>query len=63
MSKLIQCPSCEVEFPLEDVIQLQNVHQLLNAVARYALEMGEDWRIGPGVEIMEAYEALLPGGE
>lgn len=31
---------------------------LVHAVAQYAAEMGEEWRVGEGTEIMDALEVL-----
>lgn len=31
--------------------------ELINAVGKYAVQKGEDWRVGEGSEIMDAYEA------
>lgn len=37
---------------------MDHLDQLLWAIGRYALEMGEDWRLHEGAEIMDAYCAL-----
>lgn len=47
----------------EEIFELRNaqdkVEELLHAVGKYAREVGDSWRLHEGLEIMEAYSALV----
>lgn len=48
----------EPEAPGPDTTTVQQAQALIVAVGKYAVAAGEEWRTGPGAEIMDAYQGL-----
>jgi len=55
----IQAILVPVDTETNKLVRPEHFAALLTAVAEYAVQAGEGWRVGHGAEIMDAYQAIM----